>query len=41
MKRVLTFGAYASVVVLSLVALALFAALPALSLVTSLVYQGF
>lgn len=32
---------YGAVVVLALVALGLFALLPALSLVTSLVYQGF
>jgi len=41
MQELIERVAYAAIVVLALVALGLFAVLPALSLVTSPVYQGF
>lgn len=41
MKKLIESVTYAAIVVLALVALGLFAVLPSLSLVTSLVYQGF
>jgi hypothetical protein len=41
MKRPIEALVYAALVVLAITALGLFAALPRLSLVTALVYQGF
>jgi hypothetical protein len=41
MRRLADWLTYGTIVVLGLVGLLLFALLPALSLVTSLVYQGF
>lgn len=41
MSRLVEWVTYGALVALALVALGLFAVLPALSLVTSLVYQGF
>jgi hypothetical protein len=41
MQRRIESLVYAAVIVLAVVALSLFAALPRLSLITALVYQGF